>query len=302
MIPIRLYGGTTRNQGPQKSSASDAYQPSTAGENEIMEQKETCACLSVVIPAYNEEATLATIVSKVSTIPHLLEAIIVDDCSTDNTAAIVEELVRQHPQVRYTRHKKNAGKTEALKTGFALTKGAIVIVQDADLEYDPTEIAVVIQPILQGHADVVYGSRFLVRKASRVLYFYHYIANKSLTFLSNMLTNLNMTDVETGYKAFRGDIIRSMKIESAGFGFEIEVTAKVAKLKCAVYETPISYYGRTYEQGKKIGFTDGLFALWFILRFNLFCGLESSFRDPERLAQSVAGRAHQPSPLSTEET
>jgi len=269
-----------------------------------MTEQQNCACLSVVIPAYNEEATLATIVGKVINIPHLLETIIVDDCSSDRTSEIGQSLSEQYAQVRYTRHDKNKGKTESLKTGFALTKGAIVIVQDADLEYDPAEIGAVIRPILDGHADVVYGSRFLVRKASRVLYFYHYLANKSLTFLSNLLTNLNMTDVETGYKAFRGDIIRNMTIVATGFGFEIEVTAKIAKLKCAVYETPISYYGRTYEQGKKIGFLDGLFALWFIVRFNLFCRLDSSFRNPVQLAQSVAGRAIQSNnhPLITEGT
>lgn len=255
-----------------------------------MEQKENCACLSVVIPAYNEGATLATIVSKLIGTPHLLEAIIVDDCSTDNTAAIAEELTRQYLQVRYTRHKRNGGKTEALKSGFALTKGDIVIVQDADLEYDPAEIGVVIQPILDGHADVVYGSRFLVRRASRVLYFYHFIANKVLTFASNMLTNLNMTDVETGYKAFRGEIIRNMIIVSNGFGFEIEVTAKIAKLKCAVYETPISYYGRTYEEGKKIVLRDGIAAFWFVIRFNLLCSLKSSFREPMQLGQNRTAR------------
>src|SRR6185437_11984754 len=161
---------------------------------------------------------------------------------------------------------------------FAATRGAIVLVQDADLEYDPSEIPELIHPILEGAADVVYGSRFLVRKTARVLYFYHYLANKGLTFLSNLLTNINLSDVETGYKAFRGDIIRGMIINSSGFGFEIEVTAKVAKLGCAIYEVPISYYGRTYEQGKKIGFIDGFAALWFILRYNLFCGLKGSFR------------------------
>ncbi len=147
------------------------------------------------------------------------------------------------------------------------------------LEYVTFEIPAVIQPIIDGHADVVYGSRFLVRKASRVLYFYHFIANKCLTFMSNLFTNLNMTDIETGYKAFRGDIIRKMVIVSSGFGFEVEVTAKVAKLKCAIYETPISYYGRTYEEGKKIGVMDGITALWLIIRFNLFCSVESSFRE-----------------------
>ena len=236
----------------------------------MAENKQNCACLSVVVPAYNEEATLSTIVRKLLTVPHLLEVVIVDDCSKDRTSEIGQQLAAQFPQVQYLRQEKNGGKTEALKRGFALTKGDIVIVQDADLEYDPSEIGVVIQPILDGHADVVYGSRFLVRKASRVLYFYHFVANKSLTFLSNMLTNLNMTDVETGYKAFRGDIIRSMKIVSSGFGFEIEVTAKVAKLKCAVYETPISYYGRTYKEGKKIGWRDGFRALYAIVKYNVF--------------------------------
>ncbi len=165
------------------------------------------------------------------------------------------------------------------ETGFALTNGEIVIVQDADLEYDPAEIYGVIRPILEGHADVVFGSRFLVRRAARVLYFYHYLANKLLTCLSNALTNLNMTDVETGYKAFRGEIIRNMMIVSSGFGFEVEVTAKIAKLKVAIYEVPISYYGRTYAEGKKIFFKDGLMALWLVIRFNLFCSLRASFRE-----------------------
>lgn len=213
-------------------------------------------CLSVVIPVYNEEFTLTAVVHKLLALPGLLEIIIVDDCSTDRTPDIALQLSQLHSQVRIARHAKNAGKTKALKTGFALTKGDIVIVQDADLEYDPGEIPEVIQPILDGKADVVYGSRFLVRKAARVLYFSHYLANQFLTFLSNLFTNLNMTDVETGYKAFRGDIIRNMDITSRGFGFEIEVTAKVSKLakrRCVIYEVPISYYGRTYAEGKKLG-------------------------------------------------
>ena len=236
------------------------------------------ACLSVVIPAYNEEATLAAIVKKVTAIPNLLEIIIVDDCSDDRTGETGRRLSESYPHVRFTRHLKNKGKTEALKTGFALTTGEIVIVQDADLEYDPSEIQNVIQPILDGVADVAFGSRFLVRKATRVLYFHHYLGNKFLTFISNLLTNLNMTDVETGYKAFRGDIIRNMVITSRGFGFEIEVTAKIAKLGCALFEVPISYYGRTYEQGKKIGLKDGIAAIWFVFRFNLFWSQRSSFR------------------------
>lgn len=240
-------------------------------------------CLSVVIPVYNEEATLAEIVGKLLVIPHLLEIIIVDDCSTDRSAEIAHSLGQADPRVRFAQQKKNSGKTAALRSGFALTRGDIVIVQDADLEYDPDEIPLVIRPILDGHADVVFGSRFLVRRATRVLYFYHYVANKFLTFTSNLFTNLNMTDIETGYKAFRGDIIRNMVITSSGFGFEVEATAKVAKLGCAIYEVPISYYGRTYQEGKKIGLRDGLLAMWLIFRFNVFCGLSSSYRKlPER--------------------
>ena len=236
------------------------------------------ACLSVVVPVYNEAATLAEVVRKLLKVPCLLEIVIVDDCSTDGTSPIALQLAETYTQVRLVRHERNAGKTAALRTGFALTNGEIVIVQDADLEYDPDEIYGVIRPILAGHADVVFGSRFLVRRAARVLYFYHYLANKLLTYLSNFLTNLNMTDIETGYKAFRGEIIRNMLIVSSGFGFEVEVTAKAAKLKAAIYEVPISYYGRTYAEGKKISVKDGVIALWLVLRFNLFCSLRSSFR------------------------
>ena len=241
------------------------------------------SCLSVVIPVYNEESSLSEIVGKLLRIPQLLEIVIVDDCSTDRSADVARSLSAADARVRLAQQPKNSGKTAALRTGFALTRGEIVIVQDADLEYDPEEIPLVIRPILEGHADVVFGSRFLVRRATRVLYFYHYVANKCLTFTSNLFTNLNMTDIETGYKAFRGDIIRNMIIVSRGFGFEVEATAKVAKLGCAIYEVPISYYGRTYQEGKKIGLRDGLLALWLIFRFNLFCSLSSAYRQiPER--------------------
>lgn len=233
--------------------------------------------LSVVMPAYNEERTIAEIIRRVQNLPQLLELIVIDDCSKDSTQSIVEQIATQDERVLYYRQTENHGKTSALNRGFALTRGEIVIVQDADLEYDPAEIPDLIEPILAGHADVVYGSRFLVKKAARILYFYHYLANKCLTFLSNCFTNLNMTDVETCYKAFRGDIIRKMIIRSSGFGFEIEVTAKIAKLKCAVYEVPISYYGRTYEEGKKIGGRDGITAFWYIAKYNLFCSLKKSF-------------------------
>lgn len=230
------------------------------------------------MPVYNESATLVEIVREVLAIPHLLELIIIDDHSVDGTDRIALEIAAQEPRIKYERHEQNKGKTEALKTGFALSKGDIVIVQDADLEYDPSEIADVIAPILKGRADVVYGSRFMVKKAARILYFGHYLANKSLTFLSNCLTNLNMSDIETCYKAFRGDLIRNMVITSSGFGFEVEVTAKIAKLKCPIYEVPISYYGRTYEEGKKIGTKDGIAAILYILKYNLFTGVARSFR------------------------
>ena len=234
--------------------------------------------VSIVVPAYNEEETLEIVVRKLLQLPHLREVVIVDDCSKDRTAEIARQLASEYPQVKVVHHTVNSGKTEALKTGFQHTTGEIVIVQDADLEYDPGEIPNLLQPIIDGHADVVYGSRFLVRKTSRVLYFYHYLANRALTFVSNLFTNINLTDVETGYKALRGDIIRNMVITSEGFGFEIEVTAKVAKLGCSIYETPISYYGRTYEEGKKIGPWDGIAAFWYIIRYNLFCSVQSSFR------------------------
>jgi glycosyltransferase involved in cell wall biosynthesis len=236
-------------------------------------------CLSVVVPVYNEQETLAKVVKKLLRLSELHEIVIVDDCSSDATPGVANRLAAEHAKIQVVHHSKNLGKTEALKTGFQRTSGSIVIVQDADLEYDPEEIPSLIQPILEGHADVVYGSRFLVRKAARVLYFYHYLGNRALTFLSNLFTNVNLTDVETGYKAFRGEIIREMIIDSKGFGFEIEVTAKVAKLKCAIFEAPISYYGRTYEEGKKIGFRDAVAALWYIARFNIFCSYRASFRN-----------------------
>ena len=249
------------------------------------------SCLSVVIPAFNEEGTLVAVTQKILAVRHLHEVVIVDDCSIDRTGDIAEELARMSPLVKVLHHRTNRGKTEALKTGFAHTTGDVVIVQDADLEYDPSDIEHVIAPILANEADVVYGSRFLVRRAARVLYFYHYLANKTLTFFSNLLTNVNLTDVETGYKAFRGDIIRNMTISSSGFGFEIEVTAKIAKLGCRLFEVPISYHGRTYQEGKKIGATDGIAAFWYVIKFNLFCSIESSFRLLPRAAKPALRRA-----------
>lgn len=248
--------------------------------------------LSIVVPAFNEEETLARVVEKLLQVPYLLEIVIVDDCSTDRTHEIAEQLAAQFDQIRVLRLPRNSGKTAALREGFATTRGEIVIVQDADLEYDPEEIVDLVEPIRKGVADVVYGSRFLIRKAARVLYFYHFVANKCLTLFSNLLTNVNLSDVETGYKAFRGEIIRNMIITSSGFGFEIEVTAKVCKLGAAMFEVPISYYGRTYEQGKKIGLRDGLAALWYLVRYNLLLDLKHSYRTIPKLTQ--------PRPLETE--
>jgi len=226
-------------------------------------------CLSVVVPIYNEEKTLETIVGKILQIPQLLEIVLVDDCSRDSTPQVIAGLLERYPGIiSTTRHAKNGGKTEALKTGFRMTKGDIVIVQDADLEYDPAEIP------------------------ARAVYFYHYIANKLITFSSNLATNINLTDVETCYKAFRGDIIRKMIINSSGFGFEIEVTAKVAKLKCAIYETPISYYGRTYEEGKKITAWDGVDAIWYVIKYNLFTSLQASYTTIPDVFLAHAKKSH----------
>lgn len=234
--------------------------------------------LSVVVPVYNEEETLRSVLQKLLTVANLLEIIIVDDGSTDRTGEIASRFSKDHPQARLLTQEKNQGKTAAVRLGISATQGEIVVIQDADSEYDASEIGHLVQPIADGVADAVYGSRFLVRRAARVLYFNHYVANRVLTFVSNLLTNVNLSDVETGYKAFRGDVIRNMILTSSGFGFEIEVTAKLAKLGCAMYEVPISYYGRTYEQGKKIGTADALAALWFIFKYNLFCSLRQSFR------------------------
>jgi len=240
--------------------------------------------ISIIIPAYNEENTIGQVLEAlIREVPDAAEIIVVDDGSKDQTAEIARGFAAKHPQVQVIQQPRNQGKTAALRTGFAASTGDIVIIQDADLEYDPVDIPVLTEPIQKGKADVVFGSRFMTRRASRVLYFRHYLANQFLTFLSNLLTDLNLSDVETGYKAFRGEIIRNMVIETRGFGFEIEVTAKVAKLKCRVYEVPISYYGRTYEEGKKIGFKDGLDAIFYAFKYNLFVSLEKSFTKVPKL-------------------
>lgn len=223
--------------------------------------------LSIIVPVYNEQKTISQVVEQVTSLEFLQELIIVDDASTDGTGDFLREL--HHPAVKVVTHPKNRGKTAAIVTALPHVTGDIVIIQDADLEYDPSEIEFLCAPIWEGKADVVYGSRFLVRKASHVLYFYHYIGNKIITFLSNVFTNKNMSDIETCYKVFRSFLLTKMPIDSNGFGFEVEVTAKISKTKARIYEAPISYHGRTYEQGKKISYRDGLLALWYIFRYNL---------------------------------
>jgi glycosyltransferase involved in cell wall biosynthesis len=224
----------------------------------------------VLIPVFNEEKTVAVVMQRVLALGGLLkEVVVVDDGSTDATAQVVEGLAKQEALVRFFRLPRNQGKTAAIRHALAQATGDVLIIQDADLEYDPAEIPDVVGPILQGQADVVYGSRFLVRKAARVLYFYHYLANRSLTFLCNLLTNRNMTDVETGYKAFRAGVVKPLRLTSKGFGMEIEITALICKTRARTYEVPISYYGRSYEEGKKIGFRDGLMAGIYILYYNL---------------------------------
>jgi glycosyltransferase involved in cell wall biosynthesis len=223
--------------------------------------------LSVVIAAYNERATIMEILHRVVSIPHDKEVIVVDDGSTDGTTQCLKDMTVKDVKAFF--HEKNRGKGAALRTGFQHVTGDIVIIQDADLEYDPGEYGQLIEPILDGRADVVYGSRFL-GGPHRVLFFWHYVGNKFLSILSNMLTNLNLTDMETGYKAFRSSILSKVVIKSDRFGFEPEITAKFAKLKCRIYEVPISYSGRGYGEGKKITWKDGLAALFHVIRFRLF--------------------------------
>jgi len=226
--------------------------------------------LSVLVPVYNEEHTIADVLRRVLAIGDVLkEIIVVDDGSDDRTVAIVRALQAHEDRIHLHCLAQNSGKTAAVSRALAEATGDIIIVQDADLEYDPAEIPDVIAPILAGHADVVYGSRFLVRRSARVLYFYHYLANKALTFLSNMLTNRNMSDIETGYKAFRSEVIKPLKLSSRGFGMEIEITALACLTRARTYEVPISYHGRSYEEGKKIGFSDGVMAGLYLLRYNL---------------------------------
>jgi glycosyltransferase involved in cell wall biosynthesis len=223
-------------------------------------------CLSVVVPCFNEEATIATLVDQVLASPWVAEVVVVDDGSSDDSRRILGEL--SDPRVTVVLHERNQGKGAALRTGFARASADFVVVQDADLEYDPSEYGVLLEPLLDDRADVVFGSRFLSGRPHRVLYFWHSMGNRFLTLLSNMFTDLNLTDMETCYKCFRRPVIQSIRIEEDRFGFEPEITAKLARGKFRIYEVGISYSGRTYAEGKKIGWRDGIRAVYCIVRYS----------------------------------
>lgn len=226
-------------------------------------------CLAVVMPVFNEGATVGRVLQRVLDRPEVLEVIVVDDGSSDGTGEAVRAMVTRDSRIRPFTHERNQGKGAALRTGFAQVTAPIAIVQDADLEYDPSDYPQMIQPILDGHAAVVFGSRFTGAGPHRVLYFWHSQGNRFLTLLSNMMTDLNLTDMETCFKAFRKDVVERLEIRENRFGVEPEVTARVAKMGVPIYEVSISYFGRTYAEGKKIGWRDGMRAIWCILRYNV---------------------------------
>lgn len=237
--------------------------------------------LSIIIPAFNEAATIKELLRRVQETPFEKEIIVIDDGSTDGTREVLATL--NSDEVRVIFHDRNLGKGSAVRTGFAAATGDYVILQDADLEYDPRDYGRLLEPLIAGDADVVYGSRFS-GSPRRVLFYWHTVANRLLTLLSNMVTNLNLTDMETGYKAFRADVVRRLSLESNRFGIEPEITAKVAKLRCRIYEVPISYRGRTYEEGKKIRWTDGVSAVRAIVRYGLFPGRSTPHAGQETLS------------------
>ncbi len=230
---------------------------------------EIAPCLAAVMPVYNEEASVAEVVKKVLEQRPVQELVIVDDCSADGTWGVLERLARGEARIKLFRHAVNQGKGAALRTGFAQVSAPLVLIQDADLEYDPEEYYLLLKPILLGRAEVVFGSRFLGSGSHRVLYYWHSVGNRFLTTVSNMLTDLNLTDMETCYKVFTREIIKGMPIQENRFGFEPEITAYVSRLKVRIYEVAISYHGRTYAEGKKIGWRDGFSALRCILKYNL---------------------------------
>ena len=233
--------------------------------------------ISIIVPAFNEESTISIIADKLLNL-YLVnnikkEIIIVNDCSTDNTDNLIQNIIKSNPatEIKYIKHEKNAGKGAAIHSGIKNATGDYLIIQDADLEYDPSEMNKLLKPVLDGYADVVYGSRFIGGAPHRILFFWHTIGNKFLTFLSNFFTNLNLTDMETCYKLFKTSIIKTIPLQEKRFGFEPEITSKIAKIKgIRIYEVGISYYGRTYLEGKKINWKDGVKAIYCIIRYNLF--------------------------------
>ena len=242
--------------------------------SEIKTNSDIAPCLSVVMPIYNEAATVSEVIKTVLEQRPVTQLVIVDDASTDGTWEKLESAAKNDARVKLARHTQNQGKGAALRTGFAQATAPIIIIQDADLEYDPAEYYKLLAPILSGQADVVFGSRFTGSDAHRVLYYWHSVGNRFLTMLSNMATDLNLTDMETCYKAFQRGIIQKIQIQENRFGFEPEITAKVARLKARIYEVAISYRGRTYAEGKKIGWRDGLHAIWCVLKYNFFPAYE----------------------------
>jgi glycosyltransferase involved in cell wall biosynthesis len=246
--------------------------------------------VSIVMPVYNEESTITKIIELVRSVPLDMELICVDDCSTDHTRTVLERCLALGTVNRLVVHEKNQGKGAAIRNAIQHATGDVIVIQDADLEYDPRDLPVLLEPIINGHADAVFGSRFL-SGPHRVLYFWHRVGNGALTLLSNMLTDLNLTDMETGYKLVRRDLMQSLPLTAKRFGIEPELTARLAQARARIYEVPISYNGRTYAEGKKIGWRDGVAAVWHILRCNLFAPRVAEYT-PAESAQAAVGSRH----------